>query len=631
MKRVIALVLIFTLILVGCDLTKPKDVTEATTEQSITTQSVTTLATTTDTTTTEPVTTEPTTEAPGPQVKIVSNDLTTLARPNGEDYEEGVQIVSVDDLNTPFIDTPYHAIGAVDPDTGCALAVVQKDDKLTYFVVDQAGNDVEPTHSYTYIEPLKANLYYGIANDETSYVFDHQGVVYGALSASPYEQPVYEPLTNGFYIDKKIYNIDDINKRITKIDGDSAAHYESKYRMLDEQFSISYHETDQSYSYSDGDNVKSIDDYKIVDDYAIIEHDQVESNNKIIRRFGLIKRGSEKILDTDYYAIGHLYGDYFYVATNTIEELEDNFANYRYYDDRSFKKAIYREGEQLTEQLYFNIDHVVNDIFHVFDGETYYFIAAESGQRVWQDINLFANYDFYQVADYIIAVDDPVFTTVMVVIREDAVVARFNQKIVVNNGTVEPRFTGYATIDNHLPVANLSDNEASKTLNSYYMGASSPDSTVDYYSEQIFTTFSVVKHPKLIQIKAQEVYHGFGAAHPGFTVITSVFSAQTGQRYKLADWFKPDANYKEVLADIMLQNKENMSRALFYTEDMTVDEAIENFHFDDVDYYFNQNELVIYYNPYDFASYADGIVEFNIRLRDIEEYLSAEAKVLLLY
>ncbi len=630
MKKVIALLLMFTLILVGCDLTGSKDISETTNAPSSTASNTTTLVTTAETTTTEPVTTEPVTEAPDQQVSIVRNDLTTLARPNDEDYEKGVQIVSIDDLNTPFISTPYHTVGAVDPDTGCAIAVIQEDDKLTYYVVDQAGKDIEPTHSYTYIALLKDNLYYGVSNDENSYVVDHQGVVYGAVQSSPYEKPVYEPLTNVFYIEEGIYNIDDVNKRITEVAGDSAAHYESRSRLLEEQFSISYHETSHSYSYSDGDDVKAIDNYIIVDDYAIIEHDQAEANNKVIRRFGLIKRGAETILDTDYYAIGHLYGEYFYVATNTIEELEDNFANYRYYDDRSFKKAIYREGEQLTDQLYFNIDHVVNDIFHVFDGESYYFIAAESGQRVWQDIDLFANYHFYQVADCIIAVDDPVFTRVMVVIKDDAIVARFNQKTVVDNGTVEPHFTGYATIDNHLPVANLSDDEASKALNSHYMGDTPPDSTVDYYSEQIDTTFSVVQHPKLVQIKAHQFYHAFGAAHPGYTVVSSVFSAQTGQLYKLADWFKYDAKYKKVLADIMLQNKENMSRALFYTEDMTPDEAIEHFQFDDVNYYFNQNDLIIYYNPYDFASYADGIVEFNIRLRDIEKYLTDEAKALLL-
>ncbi len=641
MKKIIALLLFVMLFLVGCNASTENNVAKstsdlATTESSAVVSTTSSKPTTTETTTIETSTTEQVSEANSLQVNIMPNDLTILARPNDEDYKNGFQIVAIDDLATPFINTDYTSVGIPNHDTGCALAITQEDGKQTFYLIDQAGKNVEPTHRYFRIESVNDDLYFGLAVDEKGYVFDYQGNVYGEVKSPT--APIYDSLTNALYFTgssydvdaaKAIYNIDNINKRINKIEGDLTAHYASKYRLLEEQFNISFHETDNSFSYSDGDNVKSIDSYKIIGDYAIVEHSEVDSNDKAIRRYGLIKRGAEKILDADYYAISHLYGDYFYVATNQIEELEDEFADYRNYDDRSFKKAIYRAGEQLTDQLYFNISHVVGDVFHVFDGEDYYFIAAESGQRVWQDVDLFANYNFYQVADCIVAVDDPLYTSVMAIIKDGRIIARYHQKFAVNGGFIRPRFYGYATYDYHLPVAELEDDEVAKEINDNYLKVLTPSSDKDYYEELTIETFYTIDHDKLVQISEQGFWHSFGAAHPNYAVMTTVFSAKTGKPYRLADWFKSDVDYQAVLAEIMLQNEANMERALYITEDMTREQKIKEFDFESVNYYFEGETLVIYYNPYAFASFADGIVEFNIQLRDIENDLTDEAKALL--
>ncbi len=641
MKKIIALFLLVTLSLAGCNATTDdnvvKSTSKSTTKSSAATSLTSSQSTTTETTTIETSTTEQIDDPVLPQVDVIANSLTTLARPNDQDYKKGFQIVAIDDLETPFINTEYTLVGIPNRDTGCAIAAANKNDRQTFYLIDQAGKNVEPTHRYFSIKSVNDDLYFGIAENEKGYVFDYQGNIYGEVKSPT--APIYDSLTNALYFTgssynvdaaKAIYSIDHINKRINKIEGDLSNHYESKYRLLEEQFSISHHKTDNSFSYSDGDNVKSVDSYKIIGDYAIVEHSEADANDKPIKRYGLIKRGAEKILDFNYYAIGHLYDDYFYVATNQIEELEDEFADYRNYDDRSFKKAIYHAGEQLTDQLYFNISHVVDDVFHVFDGENYYFIAAESGQRVWQDIDLFANCSFYQVADCIVAVDGPLFTNVIAIIKDGQIIARYHQKFAVNGGFIRPRFYGYATYDYRLPVAELDNSEVAKAISDNYTDVLLSPSDKDYYEDQTILTFYTIDHDKLIQISEQGFWHSFGAAHPNYAITTTVFSAQTGKPFQLADWFKTDADYKEVLANIMLQNEENMARALFIEEAMTLQEKIKEFDFESVNYYFKGETLVIYYNPYAFASFADGIVEFNIKLHDIEKHLTEEAKALLL-
>ncbi len=633
MKRIIIFTLLLSLLLSGCaQQTSQSEDTSTTKSQARQTETRTEVRTLKETTTataqsetTTAASTEPV-ESPM-QVAIVPNDLTNFPMFSDDADMQLMHIVSIDNMADAFVETPYRIIGMFDVDSHCALAVTGTAEDRRYHVVDQSGKDIEPTHQYVAIERLKGGLYYGYAVDNSDYVFDNSGTIYGALPTAG--RPKFEPLTHALYTDDAIYDIDETNKQISKIEQNPEVHYAAKHKLLADQFSIAYHKSENSYSYADGDNVKPLEDFTLVGDYAIVESVKTYQDGDQIRRYGLIGRGGEKLLDIDYYAISHIAGDYFAVSTNTIKELDDAFSDYRYYDSRSYKKAIYLQSEQLTDEIYYTINHVVGDVFHVFDGEGYYFIDALSGQRVWQDINIEGDYSFHQVYDTIIAVDQADDPHIMLVIKDDAVLAKHYKKFPVSGGYVTSGYLGYGTMDYYFPIFRLEDGVVAQKLNVYYRSGLKYNPPVEYFDISSYSDFEILPHPQLIQIKATDYVHGFGAAHPNSAASVDLFLADEGDKLTLDSWFKKGDSYKRLLADIMLQDDENMAKSLYYSTDMSEDEIFEMFDFDDVDYYFTEEDLIIQYNPYYFASYADGYIKFTVPLWQIRDSLTTKAKKLL--
>ncbi len=635
MKKIIIFTLLLSLLLSGCagqssqtddaSTTSQTSLTETATEKSTVKETTKATATVTAQSETTTASTEPV-EAPL-KVTVVPNDLTNFPMFSDDADSDLMHIVSIDDTTSTFAETPYPIIGMFDVDSHCALAVSGTAEDRRYHVVDQSGKDIEPTHQYANIERIKSGLYYGYGAANNDYVFDSSGTIYGALPNAGSSQ--FEPLTHALYTDGAIYDIDETNKQISKIDQNPAVHYAAKHKLLADQFNIAYHQSEDSYSYADGDNVKPLDRFTLVGDYAIVESVRAYQNGDQIRRYGLIRRGGEKLMDVDYYVIRHLAGDYFAVSTNTIKELDDAFSDHRYYDNRSYKKAIYLESEQLTEEIYYTINHVVGDVFHVFDGESYYFIDALSGQPIWQDIKILGDYSFHQVYDTIIAVDQADDPHIMFVIKDDTVVAEHYKKRPVSGGYVTPEYIGYGTTDYYYPVFHLEDDVAEQKLNDFYRSGLHYDPPVEYYDISAYSNFEVLPHPQLIQIEATDYVHGFGAAHPNSAASVDVFLPDEGEKLTLDSWFKKGASHKRLLADIMLQDKENMEKSLYYTADMSEDEIFEMFDFDNADYYFTEEALIIQYNPYYFASYAEGYVQFTIPLQQIRDSLTPTAKKLL--
>ncbi len=625
MKKLAVILLCFALLLAACSGDTNQTTTAPDSSESAANQ------TTAPATTEQPTSTEAiATQATKPN-EVVANDNKIPIIPlfNEQSFEQGMRLVSAVDIDKTIADVTYSTVGCFDAKTGQAIATTLIDQEAFFSVIDQTGQNIEPTNQYADIIKLRSDLYYGFGTDNVQYVFDSSGAIYGSID--DYNQPQYDALTNAIYVNNVVYLVDDEAKSLYQVD-DLEAYYQEKKAILEAQYSMTYNEDKQIYSYFAGDEAASFTNYMLVDDYAIVETEESSGDQTYIR-YGLLKQGGDKLLATEYYDIGHLAGEYFYVATNALADLEDSYTDFRYNDIRSYKKAIYRLDEPLTDQLYFNIEHVIDDIFHVYDGSEHFFISAESGTRLWPDVQLDGHYYFYQINDYIVALDDYNFPLSLAVIKDGKIVLRSAQREQVAAGYIETVYSGYATVDQQLPLAVLDDAAAAQNINDYYQEKYAIEEAQEvepYYDYTLFDTFVVHKHPKLIQIQMQNYVNSYGAAHPGYSYFSDVFSAQTGQRYALADWFKKEADYRQVLADLMLQNEENMTRSLYYETTMSNQEVLEMFAFDQVDYYFTEDSLVIYYNPYNFASFADGIIEFEIGLSAISDILNDEAKTLLL-
>lgn len=101
-----------------------------------------------------------------------------------------------------------------------------------------------------------------------------------------------------------------------------------------------------------------------------------------------------------------------------------------------------------------------------------------------------------------------------------------------------------------------------------------------------------------------------GAAHPNSFVLSFVFDTQTGEKLALADLFKPESEYLDVLSrESRDRIKEQLSD--FYEEEWVntgTDPILENFQV----FYPTETTLHLMFNPYQVASYSDGIIEIDI-------------------
>lgn len=105
-----------------------------------------------------------------------------------------------------------------------------------------------------------------------------------------------------------------------------------------------------------------------------------------------------------------------------------------------------------------------------------------------------------------------------------------------------------------------------------------------------------------------------GGAHGNALLYAYTFNTEDGGQYNLQDIFKPEADYRNRLEaiikkDIMSHNK-------------------NNYHFEQLkenqDFYLTEEGLVVFFQPYEIASWADGFVRFIIPYNQISDLINAK-------
>lgn len=122
----------------------------------------------------------------------------------------------------------------------------------------------------------------------------------------------------------------------------------------------------------------------------------------------------------------------------------------------------------------------------------------------------------------------------------------------------------------------------------------------------------------LLSIRLENYAFTPPAAH-GYTLVRSLtFDLNTGVIYGFSDLFKPDSNYKEVLNQII--EKQIKEREIPLIGEF---EGVK----ENQEYYLTPDSLVIYYQLYELAPYAYGIVEFPIPYSEIEDYINPNGPI----
>ena len=113
-----------------------------------------------------------------------------------------------------------------------------------------------------------------------------------------------------------------------------------------------------------------------------------------------------------------------------------------------------------------------------------------------------------------------------------------------------------------------------------------------------------------------EGYAYYGGAHGLPYILSYNIDYTHGKLLTLADIFKPEADYENILLRRMSEIRESMPEEY---EDVTEPDYIEEGSFD-----IRDGVLILYYHPYALSSFARGFVEFRIPLNSLAEYINED-------
>ena len=138
----------------------------------------------------------------------------------------------------------------------------------------------------------------------------------------------------------------------------------------------------------------------------------------------------------------------------------------------------------------------------------------------------------------------------------------------------------------------------------------------DVLDYSYYGTFEVTFFKKNILILSLTgYYYPLGAAHGLSSKITPVINLDTGEFYSLEDLFNPNSDWKNRLDSIIQKmiDKEPQYEYVYKDGFKGIDEG-QNFYIDD-------NNLYIYFQPYDIGPYAAGFIIFKIPFSLIQDIM----------
>lgn len=198
------------------------------------------------------------------------------------------------------------------------------------------------------------------------------------------------------------------------------------------------------------------------------------------------------------------------------------------------------------------------------------------------------------------------------------------------------------TVDCSLPfIENAQGVPAYEAINSYYksemsshMDSSASDllSTAqedyDYSKEENYDFNSYASQMSFTQTLLGEtrasfyrtVYSYTGGAHGNLAVIGDTFDLSDGKRLSLGDLFSvPEEEYTKRLQEEMIAlagTDPDLKEQLFEGYEQSIPE-----YFDPDNFYLTDEDLVIFYQPYDIAPWAAGVPTFKLPLEGLKDIL----------
>lgn len=146
--------------------------------------------------------------------------------------------------------------------------------------------------------------------------------------------------------------------------------------------------------------------------------------------------------------------------------------------------------------------------------------------------------------------------------------------------------------------------DANIQLDSSYVG----DFSVEFFRKNLL----------VLELDGYEYY--FGAAHGMPTKVYVHINLSNGNIYELKDLFKTDSNYLQVISDIVGKQIKDMGENFYIFPD-TYKGIRENQPF-----YVDENNLYVYFTPYEIAAFAAGFPTFKIPFTEIANIINTEGE-----
>ncbi len=116
-----------------------------------------------------------------------------------------------------------------------------------------------------------------------------------------------------------------------------------------------------------------------------------------------------------------------------------------------------------------------------------------------------------------------------------------------------------------------------------------------------------------------QTYYYSGGAHPINWINSISINTLTGEVYSFNDLFKDSATATKVIADKIIEQIEENSEPFFLEYKETIKDRNGDFNF-----YFDGDELVVYFGIYDIAPYSSGTSNFVFKANEIKKILKSD-------
>lgn len=162
-------------------------------------------------------------------------------------------------------------------------------------------------------------------------------------------------------------------------------------------------------------------------------------------------------------------------------------------------------------------------------------------------------------------------------------------------------------------LTNLSIGDAIKRFNADFVNFKTdfPESSQKW---EAFIDGEITYRSTEIICIAINSYLDTGGAHGNTNITFFNFNSQTGKLYPKTELFNTIDALSEIIAKQLKEElKSDASmEAIFFGKDFQLPESLG----------FSDEGLIVLYNPYEIASYSQGIIEFTIPYEDISSYLN---------